>query len=69
LEDKAFRAEVLKWHDAFSETKPREADNRVSVLARVMSWAKKRRPLAVSAIAKFENVLETDVAKRAAKQA
>jgi hypothetical protein len=41
LEDKAFRADVVKWHDKFSEDKPREADNRVTILARVLSWAAK----------------------------
>jgi hypothetical protein len=25
LEDKAFRTDIIKWHDSFSETKPREA--------------------------------------------
>ena len=41
LEDKAFRADIIKWHDRFSETAPREADNRVTILARVLSWAAK----------------------------
>ncbi len=41
LEDKAFRADIIRWHDRFSEAKPREADNRVTILARVLSWAAK----------------------------
>jgi hypothetical protein len=74
LEDKAFRADVIKWHDKFSETKPREADGRVTILARVLSWGAKDGPLKVNVLHGFErayasdeNVLETDFAKRPAK--
>jgi hypothetical protein len=54
LEDKAFRADVIKWHDQFSEEKPREADNRVTILARVLSWAAKDGPLNVNVLDGFE---------------
>jgi integrase len=54
LEDKAFRADVIKWHDAFSDEKPREADNRVTILARVLSWAAADGPLTVNVLDGFE---------------
>jgi integrase len=60
LEDKNFRAEVIKWHDKFSETKPREADNRVTILARVLSWAAKDGPLRLNVLDDFERAYRSD---------
>jgi integrase len=60
LEDKAFRNDVRKWHDKFSETKPREADNRVTILARVLSWAAKDGPLHVNVLDGFERAYASD---------
>jgi len=60
LEDKAFRADVIKWHDTFSEAKPREADNRVTILARVLSWAAKDGPLKVNVLDGFERAYASD---------
>jgi len=60
LEDKAFRRAVIKWHDIFSELKPREADNRVTVLARVLSWAAKDGPLKVNVLDGFERAYQGD---------
>ncbi|HBF31113.1 tyrosine-type recombinase/integrase [Rhizobium sp.] len=60
LEDKAFRRDVLKWHDKFSAEKPREADNRVTVLARVLSWAAKDGPLKVNVIDSFDRAYQGD---------
>jgi integrase len=60
LEDKAFRADVVKWHDGFSEAKPREADNRVTILARVLSWAAKDGPLRVNVLDGFERAYASD---------
>ncbi|MEP1931975.1 MAG: tyrosine-type recombinase/integrase [Roseibium sp.] len=60
LEDKAFRRAVIKWHDAFSEAKPREADNRVTVLARVLSWAAKDGPLKANVLDGFERAYQGD---------
>lgn len=60
LEDKAFRADVIKWHDEFSEQKPREADNRVAILARVLSWAAKDGPLKLNVLDGFERAYFTD---------
>src|SRR5580700_480061 len=60
LEDKNFRADIIKWHDKFSEAKPREADNRVTVLARVLSWAAKDGPLRVNVLDGFERAYTSD---------
>jgi integrase len=60
LEDKAFRADVIKWHDRFSENKPREADNRVTILARVLSWGAKDGPLKVNVLDGFERAYASD---------
>jgi hypothetical protein len=60
LEDKAFRADVIKWHDEFSELKPREADNRVAILAGVLSWAAKDGPLKLNVLDGFERAYFTD---------
>ncbi|MGA7958107.1 MAG: tyrosine-type recombinase/integrase [Xanthobacteraceae bacterium] len=60
LEDKAFRADIIKWHDKFSEEKPREADNRVTILARVLSWAAKDGPLRVNVLDGFERAYASD---------
>ncbi|MFG1287913.1 tyrosine-type recombinase/integrase [Xanthobacter versatilis] len=60
LEDKAFRRDVLRWHDAFSADKPREADNRVTILARVLSWAAKDGPLSVNVLDGFDRAYHGD---------
>lgn len=60
LEAKLFRQKVLEWHDEFSAEKPREADNRVTILARVLSWGAKDGPLAVNVLDGFERAYESD---------
>lgn len=60
LEAKLFRQKVVEWHDAFSATKPREADNRVTILARILSWAAKDGPLTVNVLDGFERAYESD---------
>jgi integrase len=60
LEDKAFRRDVIRWHDQFSGEKPREADNRVTILARVLSWAAKDGPLKVNVMDGFERAYQGD---------
>jgi integrase len=60
LEDKGFRVDVIKWHDKFSEDKPREADNRVTILARVLSWAAKDGPLKANVLDGFERAYASD---------
>ena len=60
LEDRAFRADVIKWHDKFSEEKAREADNRVTILARVLSWGAKDGPLRINVLDGFERAYVSD---------
>ena len=60
LADKAFRKRVLEWHSEFAEESPREADNRVTVLARVLSWAAKDSDLAVNVLDGFDRAYSGD---------
>lgn len=60
IEDKAFRRDVLKWHDQFSADKPREADNRVTILARILSWAAKDGPIKVNVLDGFDRAYQGD---------
>ncbi|PHR23281.1 MAG: integrase [Hoeflea sp.] len=60
LEDKAFRRDVLKWHDGYSAAHPREADNRVTILARVLSWAAKDGPLDRNVLDSFDRAYQGD---------
>lgn len=60
LEDKAFRRDVLKWHDDYSATYPREADNRITILARILSWAEKDGPLEKNVLEGFDRVYQGD---------
>lgn len=60
LASKAFRQRVLEWHDEFSEDKPREADNRVTILARVLSWAATDADLAKNVLETFDRAYEGD---------
>lgn len=60
VESRGFREDVLRWHDEFSATKPREADNRVTILARVLSWAASDRSLRVNVLDTFERAYSSD---------
>lgn len=60
LATKGFREDVLEWHDEFSEDKPREADNRVTILARVLSWAAKDRSLKANVLEAFDRAYASD---------
>src|SRR6202012_4070785 len=46
--------------DEFSEDKPREADNRVAILARVLSWAAKDGPTSKNVLEGFERAYAND---------
>lgn len=60
LEDKEFRRDVLRWHDDYSAAHPREADNRVTILARVLSWAAKDGPLDRNVLDSFDRAYQGD---------
>lgn len=57
---KSFRREVLEWHDEFSADKPREADNRVTILARVLSWAATDADLEKNVLETFDRAYQGD---------
>lgn len=60
LEAKTFRRRVIQWHDEFSAEKPREADNRVTILARVLSWAARDSDLKTNVLDGFDRAYESD---------
>jgi integrase len=60
LASKGFRQRVLEWHDEFSEDKPREADNRVTILARILSWAATDADLAKNVLETFDRAYDGD---------
>jgi integrase len=60
LASKEFRRDVLAWHDSFSADKPREADNRVTILARVLSWAARDSDLAANVLEGFDRAYAGD---------
>ncbi len=60
LAAKSFRKRILAWHDDFSKDKPREADNRVTILARVLSWAEKDSDLTENVLDGFERAYASD---------
>lgn len=60
LEDKEFRRDVLKWHDEYSAEHPREADNRVTILARILSWGAKDGPLDRNVLDGFDRAYDGD---------
>lgn len=60
LEEKEFRRDVLKWHDEYSADFPREADNRVTILARILSWAAKDGPLERNVLDSFDRAYHSD---------
>lgn len=60
LEDRAFRADVLAWRDRHAVRAPREADYRVTALARVLAWAVDRGILQVNVMRDFRRVYRSD---------
>lgn len=60
LSQRSFRKRVLAWHDEFSAEKPREADNRVTVLARVLSWAATDGELEKNVLESFDRAYTAD---------
>lgn len=61
LEDDEFLHDVMDWHADYSADHPREADNRVTVLASALSWAaKNRRGIKVNVLAGFERAYKNN---------
>lgn len=60
LAAKGFRRDVLQWHADYSQTYPREADNRVTVLARVLAWGARDDDLQRNVLDTFERAYSAD---------
>lgn len=60
LADKGFRKRVLAWHDGFAAEHPREADNRVTILARILSWATTDGDLEKNVLETFDRAYVSD---------
>jgi len=60
LEDRAFRADVLEWRDRHGKNAPREADYRVTALARVLAWAADRGILQVNVLSDVRRMYKSD---------
>lgn len=57
---KGFRKDVLQWHAEFAAAHPREADNRVAILARVLSWAARDDDLERNVLDTFKRAYASD---------
>jgi integrase len=60
LEDSRFGGDVLNWRDEIAVTKPREADNRMIIFGRLLSWAKKRHRISINVLEGYERLYRTD---------
>lgn len=60
LAAKGFRRDVLQWHAEFAAKSPREADNRVTILARVLSWAARDDELDRNVLDTFTRAYSSD---------
>jgi integrase len=64
LTDREFRKDVLAWRDAIAERTPREADNLVSAIARVLAFALDRGEIAANILDKVRRVYHSDRADK-----
>lgn len=60
LAAKAFRKDVLAWHADYSLEFPREADNRVTILARVLAWGATDDELERNVLDTFKRAYSSD---------
>lgn len=60
LEDPRFEGDALDWRDEIAAKKPREADNRMVVFGRLLSWAKKRHRISINVLEGYERLYRTD---------
>jgi integrase len=64
LSDREFRKDDLAWRDKIAETTPREADNLVSAVARVLAFAVDRGEIATNVLDKVRRVYHSDRADK-----
>ncbi len=60
MEDLRFLGDLMEWRDEIANSKPREADNRMVVLGRALSWAKKRQRLSANVLEGYERLHRSD---------
>jgi integrase len=60
LEQRSFRKHVLEWRDKHAVDSPREADNRVTVFARLLAWGADRGPLRVNVLTDVRRVYQSN---------
>jgi integrase len=60
MEDNRFTGDVLDWRDEIAAAKPREADNKMIVFGRLLSWAKKRHRISVNVLEGYERLYRSD---------
>ena len=60
MADPRFAGDALEWRDEIAASKPREADNRMIVFGRLLSWAKKRHRISANVLEGYERIYRTD---------
>ena len=60
MADPRFAGDALEWRDEIAASKPREADNRIIVFGRLLSWAKKRHRISANVLEGYERVYRAD---------
>jgi integrase len=58
--DPRFTGDALEWRDTIAASKPREADNRMIVFGRLLSWAKKRHRISANVLEGYERIYHAD---------
>jgi len=60
MADPRFAGDALDWRDEIAIKKPREADNRMIVFGRLLSWGKKRHKISANVLESYERIYRTD---------
>jgi integrase len=60
MADPRFAGDALEWRDEIAASRPREADNRIIVFGRALSWAKKRNRISANVLEGYERLYRTD---------
>lgn len=58
--DTRFAGDIYAWRDEIAATRPREADNRMVIFSRLLSWAKKRHLVNVNLLEGYERIHRSD---------
>jgi integrase len=60
MADPRFAGDALEWRDEIAALKPREADNRMIVFGRLLSWAKRRHRVSANVLEDYERIYRSD---------